>query len=65
MTSNLAEAMNSMFKDICGLPITALVQATYYKIAKLFAKRGKQLAAMLVSGQQYTEACQDRILDAV
>ncbi|CAJ2653869.1 unnamed protein product [Trifolium pratense] len=65
MTSNLAEAMNSVFKDIRGLPITALVQATYYRLAKLFAKRGKQSAAVLASGQQYTEACQEKILDAL
>ncbi|PNX70095.1 receptor-like protein kinase HSL1, partial [Trifolium pratense] len=45
--------------------ITALVQATYYRLGKLFAKRGKQSATVLASGQQYTEACQDRILDAV
>ncbi|CAJ2632602.1 unnamed protein product [Trifolium pratense] len=38
MTSNLAEAMNSVFKDIRGLPITALVQATYYRMAKLFER---------------------------
>ncbi|MCI55189.1 receptor-like protein kinase HSL1, partial [Trifolium medium] len=65
MTSNLTEAMNSVFKDIRIQPITTLVQSTYYRCAELFAKRGRVLAAVLASGHEYTEACQKRILDAV
>ncbi|KAK2380593.1 hypothetical protein QL285_068277 [Trifolium repens] len=53
MTSNLAEAMNSVFKDIRNQPITALVQATYYKCGELFGRRGEQSAAVVASGQGY------------
>jgi hypothetical protein len=65
MTSNLAEAMNSVFKDIRNQPITALVQATYYKCGELFARRGRQSTAVVASGQGYAEACQKRIVDAL
>ncbi|XP_058733968.1 uncharacterized protein LOC131605653 [Vicia villosa] len=39
MTTNLVESMNGVFKGIRHLPITALVEATYYRMASLFAKR--------------------------
>ncbi|CAK8561488.1 unnamed protein product [Lathyrus sativus] len=40
MTSNLVEAMNSVLKATRNLPITALVQSTYYQMGSLFGKRG-------------------------
>ncbi|XP_058766187.1 uncharacterized protein LOC131639741 [Vicia villosa] len=39
MTTNLVESMNGVFKGIRHLPITALVEATYYRMASLFARR--------------------------
>ncbi|PNY00319.1 receptor-like protein kinase HSL1 [Trifolium pratense] len=57
--------MNSVYKDICNLPITALVNATYYKYATLFERRAIAAASVLGSGQVYTEACQEKIADAM
>jgi hypothetical protein len=65
MTTNLAESTNNVFKDIRSQPITALVQATYYKCGKLFGRRGHESAAVVTSGQGYAQACQKRILDAL
>ncbi|KAK2375589.1 hypothetical protein QL285_076474 [Trifolium repens] len=57
--------MNSVFKNIRNQPITALVQATYYKCRELFGRRGEQSAAVVTSGQGYAEACQKTIVDAL
>ncbi|XP_058741164.1 uncharacterized protein LOC131613519 [Vicia villosa] len=50
MTTNLVESMNGVFKGIRHLPITALVEATYYRMASLFAKRGAEKWSFGVSG---------------
>ncbi|XP_058760996.1 uncharacterized protein LOC131634328 [Vicia villosa] len=47
MTTNLVESMNGVFKGIRHLPITALVEATYYRMASLFARRGFQTPLIL------------------
>jgi hypothetical protein len=65
MTSNLAESMNNVFKGIRNEPITALVQSTFYKSVEPFHRRGEQSAAVLQSGQEYSEACKKRIEDAM
>ncbi|XP_058750748.1 uncharacterized protein LOC131623742 [Vicia villosa] len=39
MTTNLVESMNGVFKGIRHLLITALVEATYYRMTSLFARR--------------------------
>ncbi|PNX70910.1 receptor-like protein kinase HSL1, partial [Trifolium pratense] len=61
MTSNLVESMNSVFKGIHKEPITSLVESTFYKCVDLFQRRATQSADVLQSGQQFTEACQDRL----
>jgi hypothetical protein len=65
MTSNLAESMNSVFKGILNEPISTLVQSTFYKCVEQFQRRGTQSATVLQSGQEYIEACQKRIADAM
>ncbi|XP_058754623.1 uncharacterized protein LOC131627784 [Vicia villosa] len=57
MTTNLAESMNGVFKGIRHLPFTALVQATYYRMASPFARRGERWSAVLESGQVFSETC--------
>jgi hypothetical protein len=57
--------MNNVFKGIRNEPITTLVQSTFYKCVELFQTRGTKSAAVLQSGQEYTEACQKRIADAM
>nr|XP_012567480.1 uncharacterized protein LOC105851313 [Cicer arietinum] len=57
MTTNLVESMNAILKEPHNLPITALVQSTYYKTGTLFSTMAKQHASILASGQIYTEKC--------
>ena len=47
MTTNLVESMNDVFKGLQNLPITALVSATYFRMAMLFPTRGKRWNAVL------------------
>ncbi|XP_045801383.1 uncharacterized protein LOC123895190 [Trifolium pratense] len=65
MTSNLVEAMNSVYKEIRSLPITALVKGTYSKTATLFGTRGMDAMAVLASGQVYSVPFQKRLTDAM
>ncbi|GMI67599.1 hypothetical protein HRI_000429200 [Hibiscus trionum] len=46
MTTNLAEAINSSLKGVQNLPVTAIVKATYFRLAKLFASLGKEVVVM-------------------
>ena len=57
MTTNLVESMNDVFKDVRNLPITALVNATYFQMATLFATRGKCWNAVLQTQQVYNNMC--------
>ncbi|XP_073223511.1 uncharacterized protein [Cicer arietinum] len=57
MTTNIVESMNAVLKEPRNLPITALVQSTYYKTGTLFPTMAKQHASILASGQIYTEKC--------
>ena len=56
MTTNLVESMNSVFKGICNLLITALVQATYFRIGVLFESRRSKWSSVLQSGQLFSDA---------
>lgn len=51
-THNLANSINS-FKSIQTLPITFLVQSTFYTLGKLFAKSVGKLKAQLPYGLEY------------
>ncbi|CAK8573294.1 unnamed protein product [Lathyrus sativus] len=57
MTTNLAEALNSILKATRSLPITTLVKSTYYRLGLLFGKRGHDWTKLLASGQTFTENC--------
>ncbi|XP_058775069.1 uncharacterized protein LOC131649320 [Vicia villosa] len=57
MTTNLVESMNSVFKGIRHLPVTALVKSTYFRMASLFAQRGERWDAVLRAGQLWSECC--------
>lgn len=50
MTTNLAEAINSSLKGTRHLPITSVVKATYYRLATLFAKLGKEAMDWMAAG---------------
>jgi hypothetical protein len=55
MTSNLVESQNNVYKGIRGLPITAIVKASYYRLGALFAKRGHEASARVNSGEPFSE----------
>ena len=61
MTTNLSESVNSMFKNTRHLPVSSLVEETYFKTAQLFANRGPQTQAMINSDSQYSEVVFDAI----
>ena len=56
MTTNLVESMNSVFKGILNLPITALVQATYFRLGALFEIKRSKWSSVLQSGQLLSDA---------
>ncbi|CAK8577648.1 unnamed protein product [Lathyrus sativus] len=65
MTSNLAEAMNFVLKATRNLPITALVQSTYYCMGSLFGKRPHKWTKMLGTGKVFTDGCNKGMTDEV
>ncbi|MFQ6623814.1 hypothetical protein Gotur_004043, partial [Gossypium turneri] len=50
MTSNLAECINSVLKGTRHLPITSVVQETYFRLAALFPKRAASYAGQMQGG---------------
>ncbi|XP_058775684.1 uncharacterized protein LOC131649961 [Vicia villosa] len=57
MTTNLAETMNSVLKATQNLPITSLVQSTYFWLGASFGKRDHEWTKILASGQTFTDNC--------
>lgn len=54
MTTNMSEFCNSMLKGAPNLPITALVQLTFYRVNNYFTIRQKHGASRLASGEEFT-----------
>ena len=54
MTTNLAEAVNGVLKGARNLPITALVQSTFFRVLDYFVKRGKEAEERIASGHRYS-----------
>ena len=61
MTTNLAECINKVLKGTRNLPITVIVQSTYYRLTELFVQRGMRAQAMMASGHLYTENLVEKI----
>ena len=55
MTTNLVECMNSVLKGAWALPITALVNETFYKINYPFVTNGMKIMNMIKAGHRYSE----------
>jgi hypothetical protein len=55
MTSNAAESLNNIFKEACGLPICAIVEATYYKFLEWFNKRSEHACNLHYTCQLFSE----------
>ena len=54
MTTNMSEVFNSVLKGARSLPITALVQLTFFQLNGYFVVRMEQGANRLASDEQYT-----------
>ena len=54
MTTNMSDVFNSVLKGARNLPITALVQLTFFLLNSYFVARREQGANRLASGEQYT-----------
>jgi len=61
MTTNIVESWNFVFKGTRNLPITAIVQSTYYRLGCLFADRAHKAYARVGCGDIFTEYCMDVI----
>jgi hypothetical protein len=65
MTTNIVESWNNIYKGVRNLPITALVQSTYYRLACLFANRAQKAYARVGSGDPFTDHCMKEIQESV
>ena len=54
MTTNMFEVFNSVLKGACNLPITALVQLTFFRLNSYFVIRNEPSANRLASNELYT-----------
>ena len=61
MTTNLSECINAVLKGTRNLPITALVKSTYFRLAELFVRKGRQAEAQLAAGHMFSETLQRAI----
>ncbi|KAF7841268.1 uncharacterized protein G2W53_003566 [Senna tora] len=61
MTTNLAKCMNNVLNGVRCLPVTVLVQATFYKVAEFFNNRRQQVQAQINTGHVLCEDLRDTI----
>ena len=54
MTTNMSEVFNSVLKGACSLPITTLVQLTFFRLNSYFVVKMEQSANRLASNEEYT-----------
>ena len=54
MTTNLSESFNGILKSARNLPITALVELTYYRCVAYFANRYTKACAEITAGEHIT-----------
>ena len=54
MTTHMSEVFNSVLKGAHSLPITALVQLTFFQLNSYFVVRREQGANQLASNEEYT-----------
>ena len=65
MTSNIVESWNSVFKGTRNLPVTPIVQSTYYRLACLFAEKAQGAFVRVGSGDVFGEYCQNVLKDDI
>ena len=54
MTTNISEVFNNVLKGACSLPVTALVQLTFFCLNSYFVARRELCANRLASAKQFT-----------
>ena len=54
MTTNISEVFNSVLKGARSLPLTALVQLTFFRLNSYFVATRKLGANILASDEQFT-----------
>ena len=63
MTSNLVESVNSMFKVARSLPVSILLETTYFKVNTLFVKKRMEANARRLAGHLFSDAITKKIQD--
>lgn len=61
ITTNLVECVTSVLKRARNLPITILVRATYFQLAKLFAWKGSEAHAQKNAEHIFSKAVTIRL----
>ena len=61
MTTNMLEVFNSVVKRACSLPVTALVQLTFFRLNIYFVVRREQGVNRLASNEEYTSYVDTKI----
>ena len=54
MTTNMSKVFNGVLKGACTLPITALVQLTFYRVNSYFTVKRDHGASRLALGEEFT-----------
>ncbi|XP_050235000.1 uncharacterized protein LOC126683191 isoform X2 [Mercurialis annua] len=57
MTTNYAESVNAMLKNIRGLPITAMIEAIFDKLSDTFVRRWDMYKDLIAKGVMFTPIC--------
>ncbi|KAE8653889.1 neurofilament medium polypeptide-like [Hibiscus syriacus] len=53
MTTNLAEAINSVLKGTRHFPIASVVKETYFRLAKVWSDKGKEIESLINRGKTW------------
>ena len=54
MTTNMSEVFNSVPKEARSLPVTTLIQLTFFRLNNYFLVRREQCVNRLASNEEYT-----------
>ena len=65
MTTNMSEVFNSVLKRARSLPVTALVQLTFFRLNRYFVARREQGYNILALDEQYTPYVDAKIKEHV
>ncbi|XP_055961005.1 uncharacterized protein LOC130015257 [Mercurialis annua] len=61
MTTNYAESVNAMFKNLRGLPVTAMLEAIFLKLNDTFFKHCETYQKAIANGYHITAVCGDTL----